>query len=88
MKQFERDLHGAGFTGRPVDFYQLVTDAFAQVHPGRTYEWLARDPDLGKDFCERVRHTTGLTLSNRLIMGGLENGRKKAVHASRPVSAK
>lgn len=80
MNQFEKELRAAGYDARPSDFYNLVVGLFADAFPGHTYEWLARDPELAKQFCDRFRAEVGLlALNNRTIMGGLENGRKQRI---------
>jgi hypothetical protein len=81
MKRYDRELRAAGFAGSTADFYRAVGEAFWHVHPGRTYEWLAREPDLAKAFCDQVRQRLGRDLNDRLIMGALENGRKQNIKA-------
>ena len=83
MSAFERALRTAGFAGGTVEFYTTVTQVFSEDFPGRTYEWLARDPVQAVAFCDRIRQHTGLSaLTNQTIMGGLENGRKKGIRPS------
>ena len=79
MASMQQELVAAGYQGEVCDFYRLVARMLAELHPGWTDERLKRYPRQALDYCDRVRATTGLPgLCDPVILGALENGRKRA----------
>jgi hypothetical protein len=80
MMSFRKELQTAGFVGEPREFYRLVAELLTETGFGMTDEQLKRNPRLALQFCDTVRDRTGLLgLTDPLILGALENGRKQKV---------
>ena len=80
MIRFKSELKAAGFMGEPDDFTRRVYAMFRKDYPMQSYEKFVREPEDALRFCVKVREEFGLVcLSNSLILGTLENGRKRSL---------
>jgi hypothetical protein len=83
MLRVKNELVAIGFFGEPIDFYKMLCGLLSESHPGWSDEQLKRHPRLALQFCEVVRQRTELPdLTDPLILGGLENARKKKIRPS------
>jgi hypothetical protein len=81
MTSFKRKLLGSGCSQEPVEFYQNVQRLFIVNCSGfETDEQLKRHPREAIQFCDLVRTELNLChLPDELILGALENFRKRAL---------